>query len=221
MKKKWKPVCLALILIMLVQLACTIEDVAPDYFCEMRGGIWHGSTPYEDGWCEMPKKPAPIPQSDGGSEGQPLAPQLQPDATASEGGATPIPAPIQECNATGYIHPLIEIVKNTQEKYYRECHYKLNLFNVHSEGIWILRHTNVSVHSSVTNTDDSYWYSDLKFPGQSWEYVFRSSYYTDGQTSREGVDLIAGVYNRPECLWILTSEEVEVISQSIEWACGP
>jgi hypothetical protein len=61
----------------------------------------------------------------------------------------------------------------------------------------------------------------LIFPGQLWEKLFRSNYYTDGQFSREGVDKVAGVFNRPDCLYLLTSTEVEAISQPVEWACGP
>jgi len=219
MKKNWKIGCLALVLIMLVQLACSIEDVSPEYFCEMKGGTWHISTPETDAWCEMPEKPAQ-PQF----EQNPPAPNqtVSPLATATGEYLTPTPASAQECNATLYVQVLVEVVKTTQEQYYRECEYKLSLTNIHpSEGIWVVRKTNVSVHSSATNSDDSYWYSDLIFPGQLWEKLFRSNYYTNGQSSREGVDRVAGVFNRPDCLYLLHSEEVEAISQPVEWACGP
>lgn len=230
MKRNWKPVCLALVVLWIVQAACLAVDLAPEpiqalspsLFCLLKGGSWYDDPLGSGGYCVYPDESAPNPQPGGESEGQQPAPQVQPDATASGGGATPIPASPESCNATAYIHPQIEIVKDVKEQYYRECHYKLTLFNVHSEGIWILRRTNVSVHSSATNTDDTYWYSDLLFPGQSWEYVFRSNYFTDGQTSRDGVDRIAGVYNLPACLYLLTSDEqLETISLPIEWACGP
>lgn len=223
MKKNWKIGCVALILVMLVQLACSIEDVSPEYFCEMKGGTWHPSTLYEDAWCEKPKKPAPPPTQ---PEVESIPPQPnQPGsilATATGEYLTPTPASAQECNATLYVQVLIEVVKTTQEQYYRECEYKLSLTNIHpSEGVWVVRKTNTSVHSSATNSDDSYWYSDLIFPGQLWEYKFRSSYYTNGQFSRQGVDRVAGVFNRPDCLYLLTSAEVEAISRLVEWACGP
>lgn len=223
MKKNWKIGCIALILVTLVQLACSIEDVSPEYFCEMKGGTWHPSTLYEDAWCEKPKKPAP-PPAQPEVESNPPQPN-QPGsilATATGEYLTPTPASAQECNATIYIQVHVEIVKTTQEQYYRECAYKLSLTNIHpSEGIWVVRKTNTSVHSSATDLDDSYWYSDLISSGQLWEYQFRSSYYTNGQTSREGVDRVAGVFNRPDCLYLLTSAEVEAISQPVEWACGP
>ena len=223
MKKNWKIRCVAPILVMLVQLACSIEDVSPEYFCEMKGGTWHPSTLDEDAWCEKPKKPAPPPTQ---PEVESIPPQPnQPGsilATATGEYLTPTPASAQECNATLYVQVLIEVIKTTQEQYYRECEYKLSLTNIHpSEGVWVVRKTNTSVHSSATNSDDSYWYSDLISPGQLWEYKFRSSYYTNGQFSRHGVDRVAGVFNRPDCLYLLTSAEVEAISQPVEWACGP
>ena len=238
MQKNWKTGCLVLILVLLSQLACVVTDLAPEpiqlispsLYCMLTGGKWYDDPLGSGGGCIYPEKPVPQTEADpdgqstqveGGPEGQPPVPQVQPIATEGGGGATPVPASVQECNATGYIHTLIEIVKNVQEQYYRECHYKLTLFNVHSEGIWIVRNTNVNVHSVTTDSDSSYWYSDLVFPGQSWEYVFRSSYFSDGQTSREGVDRIAGVYNRPDCIYLLTSDEIEFISTPIEWACGP
>lgn len=208
-------------------LACLVTDIAaepvrqlsPTLHCMLTGGNWHEDPLGNGGTCIYPDKP--VPQPGGESVVQPSAEPVQPVGTAGGGGATPIPASSEECNATAYIHPAIEIVRDVKELYYRECHYKLTLFNVHSEGIWILRKTNVSVHSSATNSDSTYWYSDLVFPGQAWEYVFRSSYYTDGGTSREGVDRIAGIYNRPDCLYLLTSDEIETISVPVEWACGP
>ena len=222
MKKNVKVGWLALILILLAQLACGIEDFSPEYFCEMSGGTWHKSTPESEAWCEMPNTPAPLIPSD--AESNPSQPDqpVSPLATSTGEYLTPTPASAQECNATLYVQVLVEVVKTTQEQYYRECEYKLSLSNIHpSEGIWVVRKTNVSVHSSATNSDSSYWYSDLIFPGQLWEKLFRSNYYTNGQFSREGVDRVAGVFNRPDCLYLLTSAEVEAISQPVEWACGP
>jgi hypothetical protein len=170
----------------------------------------------------MPNKPTSTPQPDVELTSPPAEPQLIPLASATGEYLSPTPASAQECNATLYVQALVEIVKTTQEQYYRECEYKLSLTNIHpSEGIWVLRKTNTSVHSSATDLDDSYWYSDLIFPGQFWENQFRSSYSTNGQFSRQGVDKVAGVFNRPECLYLLTSREVEAISQPVEWACGP
>lgn len=222
MKKSWKMACLGLILLWLFQLACSIEEFSPEYFCEMKGGTWHRSTPESDAWCEMPQNPAPpVPQDAETNPPQSDQP-VSPFVTATGEYLTPTPASAQECNATLYVQVLIEVTKQTQEQYYRECEYKLSLTNIHpSEGIWVVRKTNTSVHSSATNSDDSYWYSDLIFPGQLWEKLFRSDYYTNGQFSREGVDRVAGVFNRPDCLYLLTSAEVEAISQPVEWACGP
>jgi len=210
-----------LILILLVQLACNVEEVSPEYFCEMKGGRWHKSTPYDDAYCER-ATPTSETKTENQTGGMSSEPQEVPQSVATEKYLTPTPASAQECNATVYIQTQIEIVKTTQEQYYRECKYKLSTVNIHpNDGIWVVRRTNTSVHSSATNADDSYWYSDLIFPGQSWEKQFRSSYYTNGQTSREGVDKVAGVFDRPDCIYLLTSAEVEAISQPVEWACGP
>lgn len=225
MKKNWKMACLGLILIWLVQSACYVGQVFPKQICELNGGIWHEEIPKDDSWCEMPKKPAPnAPSTQPEVESNPPQPNqpVSPLATATGEYLTPTPASAQECNATLYVQVLVEVITTKQEQYYRECEYKLSLTNIHpSEGIWVVRKTNVSVHSSATDLDDSYWYSDLIFPGQLWEKLFRSNYYTNGQFSREGVDRVAGVFNRLDCLYLLTSAEVEAISQPVEWACGP
>ncbi|MCK6584231.1 MAG: hypothetical protein L6Q49_14130 [Anaerolineales bacterium] len=210
------------ILILILQLACTIVDVLPDYFCEMNGGTWHPSTIDEDAWCEK-AKPNPEATPEAG-ETTPAGNEAEenPPAEGTEEYIPPTDAPAQACDATLYVQTSIEIVKEVQEPYYRECHYKLSAGNIHaSEGIWVVRRTNVSVHSNQTNSESSYWYSDLLMPNQGWEFTFRSTYFTDGQISREGVDKVAGVYNRPECLYLLTSQEVESISAPVEWACGP
>ena len=223
MIKNWKIGWFALILVLLVQLACKVVKYSPETLCKMKGGIWHEEVPKDNSWCEMPKKPAPPPiQPEVEFIPPPQNQPVSPHATSTGEYLTPTPASAQECNATLYVQILVEVVKTTQEQYYRECEYKLSLTNIHpSEGIWVVRKTNVSVHSSATNSDSSYWYSDLIFPGQLWEKLFRSNYYTNGQFSREGVDRIAGVFNRPDCLYLLTSAEVEAISQPVEWACGP
>lgn len=213
-----------LILILLVQLACGVEDVSPEYFCEMNGGTWHPSTMEEDAWCERAKPtatPKPVNENQPGEISTESSNDAQ-EAAPTEKYIPPTPASAQECNATIYIQTQVEVIKNAQEPLYRECDYKINANNVHpSEGVWVIRRTNTSVHSSATNLDDSYWYSDLLMPGQGWEAQFRSTYYSDGQTSHQGVDKVAGVFNRPECLYLLNSPEVEAISQNVEWACGP
>jgi hypothetical protein len=196
--------------------------VDPEYFCETRGGTWHKSTPYENAWCEE-AEPKPNAQTENQSGESSTEPSIDSqDVPPTEKYLTPTPASAQECDATLYIQTQVEVVKEVQETYYRECDYKLTATNIHpSEGVWVVRRTNTSVHSSATNLDDSYWYSDLLMPGQNWEGQFSSNYYTDGQSSRQGVDKVAGVFNRPECLYLLNSPEVEAISVLVEWACGP
>lgn len=228
MKKKTNPGWIGVILILILQLACTIADTLPDYFCEMNGGTWHPSTQYEDAWCERAKPTAtPEAASQSPPENQPGEISTESsndaqDASPTEEYVPPTDASPQECNATLYIQTSVEVTNSVQELYYRDCDYKLSAGNIHpSEGIWIVRHTNTFIHSSATNSENSYWYSDLLLPDQAWEKQFRSSYFTDGQSSREGVDKVAGVFNRPECLYLLTSPEVEAISKDVEWACGP
>jgi hypothetical protein len=216
-----KKIQLAMALVLLAQLACGVEDVSPEYFCEMKGGKWHKSTPYQDAYCES-ATPAVESNLENEAGEAPTESQVDPPVAATEKYLTPTAASAQECNATVYVQTQIEIIKTVQETYYRECEYKFTAANVHpTDGIWILRRTNTSIHSNAANSENTYWYSDLIFPGQIWEKQFRSSYYTDGQTSREGVDRVAGVFDRPDCLYLLTSEEVEAISQPVEWACGP
>lgn len=227
MKNKPGTMWIGVILICLVQLACSIGNLPAQFLCEMEGGKWERPDLDKPGWCVEKAAPAPGPVNENEPENgvgerstePPIDPQgMQP----TEKYLTPTPASAQECNATLYVQVLIEVTKQTQEQYYRECEYKLSATNVHpSQGIWILRRTNTSVHSSATDLDDSYWYSDLIFPGQFWEQLFRSNYYTNGQFSREGVDRVAGVFDRPDCLYLLYTAEVEAISQPVEWACGP
>ena len=45
--------------------------------------------------------------------------------------------------------------------------------------------------------------------GQFWEGLFRSNYYTNGQYSRQDVDRVAGVFDRPDCIYLLSSAEVK------------
>lgn len=224
MKKKPNPGWIGVILILMLQWACTIMDTLPDYFCEMNGGTWHPSTMERDAWCERAKPtatPKPVNESQPGEISTESSNDSQ-EVPPTEKYLTPTPASAQECNATLYLQAQVEIIKNQQEPSYRECDYKLSAGSTHpSEGVWIIRRTNTSVHSSATNLDDTYWYADLLMPGQVWESQFRSTYFSDGQTSRQGVDKIAGVFNRPECLYLLTSPEVEAISTPVEWACGP
>jgi hypothetical protein len=223
MKKNWKMGWFALILVFLVQLACaSFTEIAPETFCEMRGGKFiKGEISFDD-VCVMPRTATPASQMENKTEVAPSNPPVSPLASATGEYLTPTPASAQDCNATAYIQTQIEIVKTTQEQYYRECEYKLVVTNAHpSDGIWALRHTNTSVHSPALDSENSYWYSDLIVPGQLWEKQFRSSYYTDGQFSREGVDMVAGVFNLPDCLYLLKSADVELISQPVEWACGP
>jgi len=226
MNKNMRMGSLALILVLLVQLACNIDEVAPGVFCEMKGGKFIKGEYSFDDVCVMPGTATPTVQMEDTAGEMPneLSTETPPSPLAEPTGKylTPTPASAQVCNATVYIQTEIEIVKTTQEQYYRECEYKLSAANLHpSDGIWVLRRTNTSIHSSATDVDDSYWYSDLIFPGQLWEGQFRSSYYTNGQTSRQGVDRVAGVFDRLDCLYLLTSDEVEAISQPVEWACGP
>ena len=217
-----KKVQVALALLLLAGLACRVEDVSPEYFCEMRGGTWHKSTQYEDAWCEE-AKPNPNTQTENEAGESSTEPASDPqEAQPTEKYLTPTPASAQECNATVYLQTQVEILPIKQEAYYWECDYKLTVKNVYpSEGIWVVRRTNTSVHSSATDSDSVYWYSELVFPAQLWSQEFRSTYFTDGGSSREGVDRVAGVLNRPECLYLLNSPEVEAISVPVEWACGP
>jgi hypothetical protein len=225
MKKNPNLVWLGLVLVLLAGVACRLEDISPEYFCEMNGGTWHPATMEEDAWCERAKPNSevqPENEAEKPAGDTPTEPQVNPPIESTETYASPTPASAQECNATLYVQTQVEVIKETKELYYRECDYKLSASSLHpSEGVWVVRRTNTSVHSSATNLDDSYWYSDLLMPGQGWAAQFRSTYYTDGQTSRQGVDKVAGVYNRPECLYLLNSAEVEAISQPVEWACGP
>ena len=216
---------IGVILILILQLACTIADTLPDYFCEMNGGTWHKATEYEDAWCESAK-----PNSDGQPENEAenpagdatQEPQVNPLIEETEAYSSPTPASAQECSATLYIQTQVEIIKNVQELYYRECDHKLSVDNIHpTEGIWIVRRTNASTHVPPKDCDSCSWYSDLLFPGQAWEKQFRAIYYSDGKAGYEYVDKIAGVFNRPECLYLLNSPEVEAISQAVEWVCGP
>ena len=61
MKKNWKIGWFALILVLLVQLACRVVKYSPETLCKMKGGIWHEEVPKDNSWCEMPKKPASPP----------------------------------------------------------------------------------------------------------------------------------------------------------------
>jgi hypothetical protein len=222
MKKRANPGWIGVILILILQLACTIADTLPDYFCEMNGGTWHPSTMDEDAWCEKAKPNPETPPEEGETNPAGNEAGENPPTGGTEEYVPPTNAPAEACNATLYIQTSIEIVKDIKEPYYLECDYTLTGSNIHpGEAIWIVRRTNVSVHSSATNSDSSYWYSDPLIPGQGWEKQFRSTYFTDGQSSREGVDKVAGVFNRTECLYLLTSTEVESISVPVEWACGP
>lgn len=211
-----KKVQIALVLTLLAGLACRVEDISPEYFCEMRGGTWHKSTEYEDAWCA---EPTPKPDQTGeSSTGVTTDSQEAP----TEKYLTPTPASAQDCSATLYIQAQVEIIKNAQEPYYRECDYKLSVENIHpTEGIWIVRRTNASTHVPPKDCDSCSWYSDLLFPSQAWEKQFRATYFSDGQAGYEYVDKVAGVFNRPECLYLLTSPEVEAISTPVEWACSP
>lgn len=219
MKHKPNPGWIGVILAWFVQLACNLGNLPAQYQCEMEGGIWHPPILEEQGWCE--EKPA----SEGENSTGEVSTETPLDSTGefpTEKYLTPTPASAQECDAALYIQTQVEIIENRQELYYRECDYKLTADSIHpSEGVWFVRRTNTSVHSSATNSDDSYWYSDLLMPGQGWEAQFHSTYYTDGQSSRQGVDKITGVFNRPECLYLLNSPEVEAISIPVEWACSP
>lgn len=224
MKKRSNPGWIGVILILILQLACTIMDTLPDYFCEMNGGTWHPSTQYEDAWCEQAKPtatPKPVNESQPGEISTESSNDSQ-EAPPTEKYLTPTPASAQECNATLYVQTQVEVVEKIQELYYQDCDYKLTATNIHpSEGVWIVRRTNAGTHSSAKDCDQCYWYSDLLFPQQNWEKVFRATFFSDGQASFEYVDKVAGVFNRPECLYLLTSPEVEAISQTVEWACGP
>jgi hypothetical protein len=209
---------IGVILLIILQWACTIMDTLPDYFCEMNGGTWHPSTLEEDAWCE-PAKPTATPKP--GEISTQSSNDAQ-EAPPTEKYLTPTPASAQACNATLYIQTQVEVIKNAQELYYRECDYKLSASNIHpSEGIWIIRLTNAGTHNPPKDCDSCYWYSDLLFPGQGWEKSFRATYFSDGKASFEYVSKVAGVFNRPECLYLITSPEVEAISQTVEWACAP
>ena len=212
---------LALAMLMLAGLACGVQDIDPEYFCVERGGVWHKSTEYADAFCEEPTpKPSPQTQPQTGESETEVPFDLQEAPT--EKYASPTPASAQECNATLYVQALAEVVKEVRETYYRECDYKLALTNIHpSEGVWIVRRTNTSTHFPPKDCDSCYWYSDLLFPEQAWEKTFRATFYSDGKASFEYVDKVAGVFNRPECLYLLNSPEVEAISQPVQWACAP
>ncbi len=222
MKKRTNPGWIGAILILILQLACTIADTLPDYFCEMNGGTWHPSTMDEDAWCEKAKSdPKTTPEA---GETTPAGNEAEenPPTEGTEEYVPPTNAPAQACDATLYIQTSIEIVKEVQEPYYRECDYKLTGNNVHSsEGIWIVRRTNVNIHAPPKDCDTCYWYSDLLFPGQAWEKNFRATFFSDGKAGIEYVDLVAGVFDRPACLYLLTSPEIESISVPVDWVCGP
>ncbi len=211
-----KKIQLAVVMLVLAGLACGVQDISPEYFCEMRGGTWHKSTEYEDAWCE---EPAPKPDQTGeSSTGVTTDSQEAP----TEKYLTPTPASAQTCDATRYIQTQVEVTKNLKEPNYWECDYKLTITNIHpSESIWIVRKTNTSTHSSAKDCDKCYRYSDLLFPEQVWEKVFNATFFSDGQASFEYVDQVAGVLNLPECLYLLNSPEVEAISIPVEWVCGP
>lgn len=222
MKKRVNPVWIGVILILILQLACTIADTLPDYFCEMNGGTWHPATMEEDAWCERAKpNPEVKPEAQdtnptGGEAG------VNPPTEGTEEYIPPTNASAQDCNATLYIHTEVELIKDSQEPYVRECEYKLTGNNIHSsEGIWIVRRTNVNTHAPPKDCDTCYWYSDLLFPGQAWEKTFRATFFNDGQAGFEYVDRVAGVFNRPACLYLLNSPEIESISTPVEWACSP
>lgn len=225
MKKRPNLGWLGLSLILLVQLACGVEDVSPEYFCEMKGGTWHKSTEYADAYCES-GKPNSETNSENNVEGQagdiPTEPQINPSIEETEAYASPTPASAQACNATLYVQIAGEVVETTQELYYRECEHELRATNLNpSEGVWIVRHTIAGTHAPAKDCDSCYWYSDLLFPKQMWQKQFRATFFSDGQASFEYVDKVAGVYNRPECLYLLNSPEVEAISVPVEWVCGP
>jgi hypothetical protein len=225
MKKRPNLGWLGLSLILLVQLACGVEDVSPEYFCEMNGGTWHKSTEYADAYCE-PGKPDSGTNSESKVEGPAgdvaTEAQVNPSIEETEAYASPTPASVQACNATLYVQTTGEIVETTQELYYRECDHELKVINLHpSEGVWVVRHTIAGTHNSTKDSDSGYWYSDLLFPEQMWQKRFRATFFSDGQASFEYVDKVSGIYNRPECLYLLNSPEVEAISVPVEWACGP
>lgn len=207
MKNKLSPGWVGVILAWLVQLACNMGNLPAQYQCEMEGGVWHPPVLEEGAWCEE------NPGSESESSSEPAI---------ESAAALPTPASAQECNATLYIQTQVEITKNAQEPSYRECDYRLKGSNAHaSEGIWIVRRTTTSTHAPPKDCDTCDWYSDLLFPGQEWEKTFRATFYSDGQAGFEYVDKVTGVFNRPECLYLLNSPEVEAISQPVEWACGP
>ena len=171
----------------------------------------------------MPKKPAPPPiQPEVDFSPPPQNQPVSPLATATGEYPRPLLPSAQECNATLYVQVLIEVVKTKQEQSYRECEYKLSLTNIHpSQGVWVARETNTSVHSSATNSDDSYWYSDLISPVNYGNINFAPPItQTDNSAARAWTEF-AAVSNRPDCIYLLTSAEVEAISQPVEWACGP
>ena len=212
--------CLALSLALLAQLACEkFTEIDPETFCEMQGGQFIRGEFASDSVCFLPFTATPVPRE------SPNVPRSSPEVPSESPTGeylTPTPAPVQECNATLYLQLQSEIVRTTDEQYLRECDYRLAASNIHpSAGIWVVRRTNISIHSTALDTEERDWYSDLLFPGQSWEQQFHSSFYTDGQTSLHGVDRVAGVFDRPECIYLLTSPVVESISQPVECMCAP
>lgn len=217
----------ALLIGFFAQLACgTLYMSISRAECEAKGGIWRQVVVVQGGeveeMCEMPTDT--ILPEDGGNIFDEPPTKTPPPLVAGPTGAylSPTPALARDCNAAAYLQVKVEVVKTSQETYYRECEYRLRISNLHPDKlIWVVRRTNTSIYSSALNSDSTYWYSDLVTPGGFWEKQFRSSYYTNGQFSSEGVDRIAGVHNRPDCTYLLTSEEVMTISLPVEWACGP
>ena len=200
-----KKVQAALVMLLLAGLACQAVNNAPEYFCEMRGGVWHTSTEDEAAYCE---------------ESAPGADQQNLNQTGA--GSTESSTDIQACNATQFIQTQVEIIKNTKDQHYRECDYTLSATNSHpNEGVWIVRRTNTCFHNPAKDADSTCWNSDLLPSGQLWEKTFRATYFSDSQAGIEFVDKVAGVYNRPECLYLLNAPEVEAISVPVEWVCGP
>lgn len=219
---------LALVLAILVQLACETDTLVSGIGkidCEARGGTWRqevGSNGQVEEWCERSSTQVSPVDPGEPAEGLPGETQVLPFDMPTGEYLTPTPASAQDCDASSYIQIQSEVVSTTQEQYYRECEYKLSVTNTHpSDGLWVVRRMNTSVHSPALDSDNSYWYSDAIFPGQAWEDQFLSTYFTDGQFSREWVDMLAVVYDRPDCLYLLRSQNAEVIGRPVEWACGP
>lgn len=199
----------ALLLALLIQMACGIGDVSPKSICEMNGGRWHPSIAGEDAWCEtLPKTPFENPTL-------PALPQ-------SNNTPTPPPIAPQTCNAIMYVRAEVEVTENNEESSLRECKYKLTVTHTYKDDdLWVLHHCAIDILKPNSHLQDAYWFSDRVYYLETWEQVFTSTYFADGQYSRKGVDRIAAVFNRPECLYLLTSPEVESISIPVKWECAP